>query len=64
METVSITYISMLDFCNVATGWEGCLANGGLPGPPSMAKTDKEQLATGFWDRIESNQATDCNIDQ
>ena len=26
-----------------------------------MAKTDKEQLVTGFWNRIESNQATDCN---
>ncbi|KAK3168224.1 hypothetical protein OEA41_004670 [Lepraria neglecta] len=26
-----------------------------------MAKTDKERLATGFWNRIESNQATDCN---
>ena len=28
---------------------------------PYMAKTDKERLATGFWNRIESNQATDCN---
>ncbi|KAK3167554.1 hypothetical protein OEA41_010681 [Lepraria neglecta] len=27
-----------------------------------MAKTDKERLATGFWNRIESNQATDYNI--
>ena len=27
-----------------------------------MAKTDKERLATGFWNRIESNQATDCNM--
>ena len=26
---------------------------------PYMAKTDKERLATGFWNRIESNQATD-----
>ena len=26
-----------------------------------MAKTDKERLATGFWNRIESNQAADCN---
>ena len=26
-----------------------------------MAKTDKERLATCFWNRIESNQATDCN---
>ena len=26
-----------------------------------MAKTDKERLVTGFWNRIESNQATDCN---
>ena len=26
-----------------------------------MAKTDKERLSTGFWNRIESNQATDCN---
>ena len=26
-----------------------------------MAKIDKEWLATGFWDRIESNQAADCN---
>ena len=26
-----------------------------------MAKTDKERLATGFWNRKESNQATDCN---
>ena len=47
--------------CNVATGWEGCLANGGAPRAPYMAKTDKERLATGFWNRIESNQATDCN---
>ena len=46
--------------CNVATGWEGYLANGG-PKAPYMAKTDKERLATGFWNRIESNQATDCN---
>ena len=46
--------------CNVATGWEGYLANGAL-GTPYMAKTDKERLATGFWNRIESNQATDCN---
>ena len=33
-------------------------------GPPRglyMAKTDKERLATGFWNRIESNQAADCN---
>ena len=29
---------------------------------PYMAKTDKERLATGFWNRIESNQATDCNM--
>ena len=29
---------------------------------PYVAKTDKERLATGFWNRIESNQATDCNI--
>ena len=28
---------------------------------PYMAKTDKERLATGFWNRIDSNQATDCN---
>ena len=28
---------------------------------PYMAKTDKERLATGFWNRIESNQVTDCN---
>ena len=28
-----------------------------------MAKTDKERLATGFWNRIESNQAADCNKD-
>ena len=27
-----------------------------------MAKTDKERLATGFWNRIESNQAADYNI--
>ena len=33
----------------------------GAPGAPYMAKTDKERLATGFWNRIESNQATDCN---
>ena len=46
--------------CNVATSWEGYLANGAL-GPPYMAKTDKERLATGFWNRIESNQAADCN---
>ena len=26
-----------------------------------MAKTDKGRLTTGFWNRIESNQATDCN---
>ena len=32
------------------------------PKAPYMAKTDKERLATGFWNRIESNQATDCNI--
>ena len=31
---------------------------------PYMAKTDKERLATGFWNRIESNQATDCNTSQ
>ena len=34
----------------------------GAPRAPYMAKTDKERLATGFWNRIESNQATDCNI--
>ena len=28
---------------------------------PYMGKIDKERLATGFWNRIESNQATDCN---
>ena len=28
---------------------------------PYMARTDKERLVTGFWNRIESNQATDCN---
>ena len=33
-------------------------------GPPYMAKTDKERLATGFWNRIESNQAADCNTDK
>ena len=33
----------------------------GALGAPYMAKTDKERLATGFWNRIESNQATDCN---
>ena len=33
----------------------------GAPRAPYMAKTDKERLATGFWNRIESNQATDCN---
>ena len=33
----------------------------GAPGAPYMAKTDKERLATGFWNRIESNQAADCN---
>ena len=26
-----------------------------------MAKTDKERLVTGFWNRIDSNQATDYN---
>ena len=26
-----------------------------------MAKTDKERLATSFWNRVESDQATDCN---
>ena len=26
-----------------------------------MARTDKERLATGFWNRIESNQATVCH---
>ena len=34
----------------------------GAPRPPYMAKTDKERLATGFWNRIESNQAADCNM--
>ena len=29
----------------------------GAPRAPYMAKTDKERLATGFWNRIESNQA-------
>ena len=33
----------------------------GAPKAPYMAKKDKERLATGFWNRIESNQATDCN---
>ena len=33
----------------------------GAPRAPYMAKTDKERLATGFWNRIESNQAMDCN---
>ena len=33
----------------------------GAPRAPYMAKTDKERLATDFWNRIESNQATDCN---
>ena len=33
----------------------------GAPRAPYMAKTDKERLATGFWNRIESNQATDCS---
>ena len=33
----------------------------GAPRAPYMAKTDKERLATGFWNRIESNQAADCN---
>ena len=33
----------------------------GAPRVPYMAKTDKERLATGFWNRIESNQAADCN---
>ena len=33
----------------------------GAPRAPYMAKTDKERLAIGFWNRIESNQATDCN---
>ena len=32
-----------------------------LMGAPRAAKTDKERLTTGFWNRIESNQATDCN---
>ena len=35
-------------------------------GPPRvlyMAKIDKERLATGFWNRIESNQAADWNRD-
>ena len=36
----------------------------GAPRAPYMAKTDKERLATGFWNRIESNQATDCNMEQ
>ena len=35
----------------------------GDPRAPYIAKTDKERLATGFWNRIESNQATDCNTD-
>ena len=26
-----------------------------------MSKTDKERLITGFWNRIESNQAMDCS---
>ena len=33
----------------------------GGPRAPYMAKTDKGRLATGFWNRIESNQAADCN---
>ena len=33
----------------------------GDPRAPYMARTDKERLATGFWNRIESNQATDYN---
>ena len=33
----------------------------GAPRAPYMAKTDKERLATGFWNRIESNQAAECN---
>ena len=36
----------------------------GAPRAPYMAKTDKERLATGFWNRIESNQATDYNTNQ
>ena len=36
----------------------------GAPRAPYMAKTDKERLATGFWNRIESNQATDYNKDK
>ena len=35
----------------------------GAPRVPYMAKTDKERLATGFWNRIESNQAANCNTD-
>ena len=35
----------------------------GAPGAPYMAKTDKERLATGFWNRIEGHQAADCNTD-
>ena len=33
----------------------------GVPRAPYMAKTDKERLVTGFWNRIESNQVTDYN---
>ena len=33
----------------------------GAPRSLYVAKIDKERLATGFWNRIESNQATDCN---
>ena len=33
----------------------------GVPRAPYMAKTDKERLATGFWNCRESNQAADCN---
>ena len=34
----------------------------GAPRASYMAKTDKERLVTGFWNCIESNQATGCNI--
>ena len=46
--------------CNVAIGWEGCLVNG-APQGPIYGQKKKERLATGFWNRMESNQATDCN---
>ncbi|KAK3169723.1 hypothetical protein OEA41_009107 [Lepraria neglecta] len=45
----------------IAAGTYVNLEIGSMDWARYMPKTDKERLATGFWNRIESNQATDCN---